>query len=107
MQLAGPYVLGGSDSGGMSMTNAVDSYLLLDTKTGKRTDFKTYDELRGAAQQLRIQTSLVPIGRLYSKYRFTWFDPFAGLLLIVPPLIGAALLMRWAVRLRKTRTIVS
>ena len=90
----------------MSMTNAVDSYFLLDTKTGKRTDFKTYDELRGAAGQLRIPLSLVPIGSLYSKYRFTWFDLFAGLLLVVPPLMGAALLMRWVVRLQKARTIV-
>ena len=57
---------------GQEHDNAVDSDFLLGTKTGKRTDFKTYAELRGAAQQLRIQTSLVPIGSLYSKYRFRW-----------------------------------
>ncbi len=78
MQLAGPYVLGGSDSKRLEHFgqdgSPVDSYFLLDTRTGKRTDFKTYEELRQAAQNLKVQPSLVPIDSLYSKYRFTWFE---------------------------------
>jgi hypothetical protein len=105
MELVGYYVLGGCDSKSLEHfaqeSYAADSYFVLDTKTGKRTDFKTYDELREASQRLNIQPSLVPIGSLYSKYRFTWFDASAGLLLIAPPLIGAALLMRGIPRLRR------
>jgi hypothetical protein len=107
MQLVGPYFLGGSDSKRLEHFgqdgSPVDPYFLLDTRTGKRTDFKTYDELRQAAQHLRVQPSLVPIGSLYSKYRFTWFDAFAGILLIAPPLVCAGLLMRWLMRVRRTR----
>jgi len=111
MQLSGPYVLGGSDSRALEHfaedSNAVDSYFLLDTKTGKRTEFKTYAELREAALHLNIQPNMIAIGTLYSKYRSTWFDVFAGLLIIVPPLIGAALLTRSVVRLRRTRAALS
>jgi hypothetical protein len=107
IQLAGPYVLGGSDTKRFEHFgqegSPVDSYFLLDTRTGKRTDFKTYGELGHAAQQLKVQPRLVPIDSLYSKYRFTWFDAFAGILLGGPPLIGAALLTRWTIRLRRTR----
>jgi hypothetical protein len=103
-------MLGGSDSQRIEHfgqdTDAVDAYFLLHTKTGKRADFKTYDALRAAAQELNIQPNLVPIGGVYSKYRFTWFDAFAGVLLIVPPLMGAFLLLRWVLRLRRTRGTV-
>jgi hypothetical protein len=107
MELAGPYVLGGADSKRLEHfaqdSYAADSYFVLDTRTDERTDFKTYVELREAAQRLGIQPNLVAIDSLYSKYRFTWFDAFAGLLLILPPLIAAALMMRSVVRLRMTR----
>lgn len=107
IQLAGSYVLGGSDSKRLEHFgqdgSPVDSYFLLDTRTGNRTDFKTYDDLREAAHHLSVQPSLVPIGSFYSKYRFTWFDAFAGSLLIAPPLIGAGLLTRWLMRVRRTK----
>jgi hypothetical protein len=100
-------VLGGADTKWLEHFGAegspVDSYFLLDTRTGTKADFKRYEELRQAAQQLNIETSLVPISSVYFKYRFTWFDTFAGILLVGPPLAGALLLMRWALRLRKTR----
>jgi len=109
MQLAGRYILGGSDSKRTEHfgqnTGAVDRYFLLDTQTGKRTDFDTYDALRNAALQVSVRTNLVPIDSIYRKYRFTWFDGFAGLLLIGPPAVGAAALLRWILRLRLTRDL--
>ncbi len=111
MQLTGPYVLGGSDSKRLEHFGqdnyAADTYFVLDTRTDKRTDFKTYAALREAAQRLNLQPNLVAIDSLYSKYRFTWFDAFAGLVLIVPPLIAAALMTRSVVRLRMTRAAPS
>lgn len=105
MQLSGPYVLGASDARSFEHfgdgSSPVDSYFLLDTRTGNRADFQTYNELREAAQRLSIQPGLVPISSLYSKYRFTWFDAFAAMLLLGPPLVGAVLLLRWTQRLRR------
>jgi hypothetical protein len=105
MQLAGRYVLGASgkrfELG--RPTDALDSYFLLDTHNGERTEFKTYEGLSGAAQALNIKTNLTPISDVYYQYRFTWFDAFAGLLLLGPPLARLVLLARWVVRVRRER----
>jgi hypothetical protein len=107
MQLAGPYILGGVDSHRLEHWEhdvvTADSWFLLNTKTRERTDFKSIEELKESARRSNITLSLVPIGDLYSKYRFTWFDAFAGALLVVPPLLAFALLTRWTLRLRRTR----
>jgi hypothetical protein len=107
MQVAGPYILGGVDSHRIEHfaqdIGAADSWFVLNTKTGERTHFKTLEELKESARRSNITVNLVPIEDLYSKYRFTWFDAFAGALLVVPPLIAFAILARWTLRLRRTR----
>jgi hypothetical protein len=106
MQLAGPYILGSVDSHRRAHfeeeISAPDSWFLLNTTTGERKAFKTLEALSNSARQSDITLSLVPIGDLYSKYRFTWFDAFAGVLLVLPSLTAFALLTRWTVRLRRT-----
>jgi hypothetical protein len=110
IQLAGPYILGGRDSQWFEHSGQeneqVDSYFLLDTRTGKRSDFSSYDALRGGGLQLGIQLNLKSIYSVYSQYRFTWFDVFAGLLACGPPLAGAWLLVRRILSMRRTRGIV-
>ncbi len=106
MRLAGPYVLGGVDSHraehfGQDIS-AADSWFLLNTQTGERMDFKTLEGLKESARRSNIVLSLIPIGGLYSKYRFTWFDAFAGGLLFLPPLTAFVFLTRWTLRLRRT-----
>jgi hypothetical protein len=105
LQVAGPYVLGGKQDGAIpdfsGDTSHVDSYFLLDTGTGKRTRFATYGELRTAAQKLQIEPKLEPIYAVYSRYRFTWFDVLAGLLFVVPVLVGFARLVLRVKRLRR------
>jgi hypothetical protein len=107
MQLAGPYILGSLDSQRREHfeqeISAPESWFLLNTKTGDRTDFKTLQELEESARRSDIRLSLVPVGDLYSKYRFTWFDVCAAALLVLPPLAAFALLTRWTLRLRRTR----
>lgn len=107
MQLAGRYVLGGSDNESSKRSaesnGHVNSYFLLDTQTGKHANFPTYEALRGEAQHLGISLNLEPIDVVYLRYRFTWFDVFAGFLLCVPPLITLSLLVRWIIKLRRTR----
>ncbi len=111
LQLAGQYILGGSDSRSWEFRetnpNYIDSYFLLDTRSGKRTDFTAYDQLYSAARQLGIQPNLEPINTVYSRYRFTWFEVFAGALLCMPPLILGLLLLRWIARLRRSRVLIA
>lgn len=107
LQLAGHYILGGSDSRSWQFRETsgdyVDSYFLLDTRSGKRTNFTAYDQLYNAARELGIQPNLEPIETVYSRYRFTWFEVFSGALLCAPPLISGLLLLKWVLRLRRSR----
>jgi len=108
VQVAGRYILGGTDTKAFEHlgkdSDQVDSYFLLDTYTGKRTQFASFDALRGRAQ-LHIEPNLQPINSVYAKCRFSWFDVFAGLLFLVPPITGCFLIIRWILRLRRTRPL--
>lgn len=111
LQVAGPYILGGADTHSFEHSgeesDRVDSYFVLDTRTGRRTTMPNYDALRTAALQLGVQTKLEPIYSIYSRYRFTWFDVFAGLLFCIPPAAGFSLLIWWILRLRKSRELAA
>lgn len=106
LQVAGRYILGGADTRSFqqqeNQSEQIDTYFLLDTQIGKQIRFPDYAALRTKAQGLGISAKLEPIAAVYSRYRFTWFDVFAGSLFLVPPLIGALLLLRWTLRMRKT-----
>jgi hypothetical protein len=110
VQVAGRYILGATDSKAFEHlgqdTSQVDAYFLLDTQLGKRTQFQNYDALRHSALELGIEPNLQPINAVYSKFRFSWFDVLAGMLLCVPPIIGAVLLILWIVQLRRTRPLL-
>ncbi|HKN74720.1 MAG TPA: hypothetical protein VJW94_06060 [Candidatus Acidoferrum sp.] len=109
LQLSGPYILGGRDSHAYqfaSKDDNIESYFLLDTKTGKHESFPAYEALRAKAQQLGINLNLERISAVYSRYRYTWFEAFVGLLVCGPPLLAALLLVRWIVRLRRARGLL-
>jgi hypothetical protein len=103
----GRYIIGGLDSRAGEDENhdsqRVDSYFLLDTQTGKRINYSDYESLRVATEHLGVRLNLERIAAVYSKYRFTLFDVFAGLLFCLPPLVAAILVVRWIVRLRRLR----
>jgi hypothetical protein len=99
VQIAGRYILGGGDS------RTDDSYFLLDTQTGKRSNFGSYDELATAGKKLSIQLHLESIATVYRRYRFTWFDVLVGMLFCIPLLAYAVVTMRWIVRLRRTKLV--
>lgn len=111
LQVVNQYVLGATNAESWSHSgkdsSQVSAYFLLDTATGKRTQFQNYEELRGRALELSIDPNLQPINTVYSKYRFSWFDVFAGSLFLIPPLIGGLLLIGWIVRVRRTRPIAN
>ena len=110
LQVAGRYILGAIDSKSFEHlsrdTNRVEAYFLLDTQSGKRTQFQNYDALRQSALGLGIEPNLQPISTVYSKFRFSSFDILAGLLFCIPAGIGALLLMRWIVQMRRARPIL-
>ncbi len=107
VQVAGQYILGASDSKWFGSlegdSNQVDSFFLLDTHTGKRTAFPTYEELTSEARRLGIQPKLEPIIAVYSEYRFIRFDVSVGFLLCLPPIVAICLLAWWIARVRRTR----
>lgn len=110
-QVAGRYILGAADSNAFEHlgkeSSQADTYFLLDTRLGKQTKFQNYDALRRGALELGIEPNLQPINAVYSKFRFSWFDVFAASVFCVPPLVGALWLVRWIVRLRRTRLPLS
>ena len=111
IQVAGRYILGGSDSKWLGRlgdnSGQVDSFFIMDAQSGKRTTLPSYDALTAEAQRLGIQLKLVPINVLYSKYRFTKFDVFVGLLLCLPPTVATYLLLRWITGVRRTRELAT
>ena len=109
LQVAGRYILGGSDNRSFERlenhSEQVDSYFLLDTLLGKQSRFPNYEDLRAKAQELGISPNLERVASVYYRYRFTWFDIFVGLVLLVPLLVSALLLLLWILRLRKVSHI--
>jgi hypothetical protein len=105
LQVTGRYILGGADTRAFQQqergSKQIDSYFLLDTQIGKQVRFPDYGALRVKTQELGMSANLEPIASVYSRYRFTWFEVFAGSLFLLPPLVGALLLLRWTLRIRK------
>lgn len=86
-----------------SESDQVDRYFILDTLHGKRVDFKDRGSFEQGVRGFGFEPKLEPINSIYSRFRFSWFDVFAGLLFLIPPIGGAILLLVWTVRLRRTR----
>lgn len=105
LQIANRYIAAGVDDHVLANFGTdkeqIDSYFLLDTSAGTRTRFATLDELRTAAAHLGIELTLEPINRVYSKYRFTWFDRLVQILFVGPPLLGVAALGVWIFLLKR------
>jgi hypothetical protein len=78
----------------------VNRYFVLDTQTGKHLDFDTEGQLGDAAARSGTQLRLEPVFDVYRRYRFTWFDYIAGVLVIAFPILAAAALLRRIFRIR-------
>ncbi len=79
LQLSGPYIFGGLDSYAYqfaSKDDHIESYFLLDTKTGKHESFLTYEALQGKAQQLGITLNLERIKNL-SPFSFAFLRSYS------------------------------
>jgi hypothetical protein len=81
----------------------VDSYFELQTKQNKVIEFKSLEDLRNRASSEGVTLNLRPFEAVFGDYRTTWFDYISGLILIVVPLIGFGLLVRWVWTIRRVR----
>jgi hypothetical protein len=105
VQIAGPNVLGARDShwfGKVDQAARADRYFVLDTRVGQHTDFENEEALRAKAAELGVTLNLEPISKVYSRYRFTWFDVLAAFLLIGPIFFAGGYLLFSALRLRSS-----
>jgi hypothetical protein len=99
LQLAGDNLLGASDSQWVTHytegNNSVDRYFVINTKTDALSVWTTRDGLGRWSTEHHVRLQLEPVHAVYSRYRRTWFDWFALLLLVLPPIAAFALLVRW------------
>jgi len=107
LQIADRYILGASDSQSFQhfaqANPGVNNFFLLDTQSGRREDFTTEGLLQQAALKYGIQLKMEPVSAIYQRYRFTWFDIAAAVLMFLPPLIGLGYLIRQVLLVRSTR----
>lgn len=107
LQLAKGYMLGGRGRRLVETPEAgdriVESYFLLETGSGRKTDFATLPELEQAAGRAGLQPRLQAVGEVYAEYGRTWFDSLLIWLMILPPGFSALGLVRWLGRLRARR----
>jgi hypothetical protein len=55
---------------------------------------------------MKITIRLEPIGDVYRRYRFTWFDAVAAVLIFGVPCIRAYLLFRAILQIRKSASLI-
>jgi len=98
IQVAGPRIFGSEDRNHFSHlgqeSNAETSFFSIDTATHKITRFQTEEALRTYASQQGTSLALRPIYNVYSQFRFSWFEPIAGLALVIPPAVAFAWMIR-------------
>lgn len=107
LQLANGHVLGGRGRRVFETPEAgdriVESYFLLETSSGRKTESETLPELEKAAGQLGLRLQLRAIGEVYSAYGRTWFDGVLIWIMLLPLALGALGMVRWLGRLRARR----
>ena len=98
MQVADRYILAAAESNAWKTfgtpSESVDQFFLLDTQNRRQVRYSTQTDLGDAAAKLGIVLKLQTMGWNYRHYRFTWFDAFAGLVLVTGLLVGFVFLVR-------------
>jgi hypothetical protein len=110
LQIAGPYLFGGIDSEYAKHFGQegprVNRYFVLDTRTGKHLDLDTEHQLGDFAARSGTRLILEPVFDVYRRYRFTWFDYVACVLMIAFPILAAVAFLARIVRIRSRSNLV-
>lgn len=105
LQLAGDDLLGASDSKWFThyseKSSSVDRYFLVNTKTNELKIWTAKDDLSQWSAEHHVPLHLETVEDVYLRYRWTWFDWLAILLLVLPPLAAFVFLFRWGWSLRR------
>lgn len=105
LQVSNGLIFGASDSGYFGRigqdSDSVDTYFELNTAKKTHTEFKSLDELRRRAASEGVVLRLRPFASVFEDFRWTWFDYFAGSILLLLPAIGFFLLAFWVWRIRR------
>jgi hypothetical protein len=103
LQLAGPRMLGDFEVGfpPTHKAGAPRRYFVLDTRSGVRGELANANALRDTSSALGITLAVEPIDTVFTRYRWTWFDLLAAILLVVPPMIVVGLIAKSVVRIRR------
>jgi len=106
LQVSGTRIFGARDSGYFGRigqnSSAVDTYFELNTDQGMPIEFKTIDELSRHAAAEGVTLKLRDFASVFRDYRTTWFDYFAGLVLLFSPIVAFLFLVRWVWHIRGT-----
>lgn len=107
LQLANGYVLGGRGRRLVETPEAGDrivaAYFLLDTRSGRKTEFETLPELEQAAERVGLRPQLQTVGEVYAVHARTWFDGALIWILLLPLAPAVFGMFRWLGRLRARR----
>ena len=89
MQVSGPYIFGSEDKNWDqnlgTERDSEDLFFVIDTKDRSTKEFTSQMQLAEYAKQNSVALSLRPIEDVYRDYRTSWFEPMAGLALVLPP----------------------
>jgi hypothetical protein len=98
LQVVGSRIFGSQDLHGFEHLGQdsieESAFFSIDTHTHGITNFATERDLASYAQQKGATLQLRPIADVYDSFRFTWFEPLAGLMLVIPPGCAFAALVR-------------
>ena len=99
LQVAKELIFGARDSGYFGRmgeeSKVVDSYFELDTSKSTHTEFKSLNEIQKRAADEGVSLNLREFASVFGDYRNTWFDYFAGAILLFVPTISFFALARW------------
>jgi hypothetical protein len=99
LQLSERYMMGAVE--GRESLQEPPSYFLVDSRTRSRTNFANELALYDAAAAAGVRLALEPVDSFYWRYRWSSFDLFALILLVIPPMFAGATLIRRIVQLRR------
>jgi|GEM_PF-928553 len=110
IQITPTHILGGIDTKAFDHlgdgNGPVDSYFIIDARTGEKTILHDYESLQNGAQLLGIILKLEPISDVYFRYRWSWFDFLIAVLLFIPPIYGFVMLCLRIGALRKSNGLL-
>jgi 4-amino-4-deoxy-L-arabinose transferase-like glycosyltransferase len=109
LQVAGTHIFGSQDVHGFEHlgqdSDEESNFFAIDMPTHHIASFHSENDLAEFAKRTGVTLKLQPIESIYRRFRMNWFEPIAGLALVLPPALAFATLGRQVFK-RKRHTAV-